>query len=88
MDSCTPALCDAHLGRVIAVSACQAVALLERPNAAAANALNGGLPAERIIHAKPFTKDTGIASPKLGFVDVRFVKLIARSVIVPTIAIP
>ena len=37
MDSCTPALCDAHLGRVIAVSACQAVALLERPNAAAAD---------------------------------------------------
>ena len=38
MDSCTPALCDAlHLGRVVAVSACQAVALLERPHAAAAD---------------------------------------------------
>ena len=38
MDGCTPALCDAlHLGRVIAVSACQAVALLERRSHAGAS---------------------------------------------------
>jgi hypothetical protein len=38
MDSCTPALCDApRLGRVIAVSACQAVALLERWHSAASD---------------------------------------------------
>jgi uncharacterized protein len=38
IDGYTPALCDAlHLGRIIAVSACQAVALLERSHAAASD---------------------------------------------------
>jgi DNA helicase HerA-like ATPase len=38
MDGCAPALCDdLHLGRVIAVSACQAVALLERSHVAASS---------------------------------------------------
>src|ERR1700760_928278 len=38
MDSCSPALSDElHLGRVIAVSACQAVVLLERSHGAASD---------------------------------------------------
>ena len=38
MDGCTPALFDdVHLGRVIAVSACQAIALLERSDSAASD---------------------------------------------------
>ena len=38
IDGCTPALSDdLHLGRVIAVSACQAVALLERSHPAASD---------------------------------------------------